>query len=211
MIGDNNNEQDSFSLELTYNYGINSYIQGNDLRYIAMRHDKFKGDTSMIMKSEDGKHSFLQTIDGYKILLVDIPENISTISAIVFISLHVNDLEESIDFYTTALKAKIIHEDSDDFPSGAMRNRNTDGMNTHIARSAILSFDSINEVQEQKKKQGVYIELVELSKDVELNRGEAFGRLAIETEDNAAMGISEAMGQYKPSSRGNVLTKLLID
>ena len=51
----------------------------------------------------------------------------------------------------------------------------------------------------------MYIELVELPKGQELRRGEAFGRLAIETEDNAAMGVSEALSRYKPTSRGKIL------
>ena len=54
MIGDNRNEQESFSLELTYNYGINDYLRGNDLRYIAMRKDRFQGDPWQIVESEDG-------------------------------------------------------------------------------------------------------------------------------------------------------------
>ena len=206
MIGDNSNEQESFSLELTYNYGINSYIHGNALRYIAMRRDRFKGDTSMIVKSEDGKHNFLRTVDGYEILLVDVPESLSTLSAILFISLHVTDIQESIDFYTTALKAKVIPEDSDQFPIGALKSRG-DGSIGKNAGSVVFRFDN-DKYEEHKGQDSVYIELVELSKDIELTRGEAFGRLAIETEDNAAMEISEAMSQYKPSGRGNELNNL---
>ena len=197
MIGDNRNEQESFSLELTYNYGINDYLRGNDLRYIAMRKDRFQGDPWQIVESEDGKSNFLQTSDGYWILLVDVPDGKSSLSAILFISLHVTDIQESIDFYTIALNAKVIPQDSDDFPQGALKS-----IDNNI-KSVVLNFDS-NEDPSQKGK-GVYIELVELPKGQELRRGEAFGRLAIETEDNAAMGVSEALSRYKPTSRGKIL------
>lgn len=54
-------ETERFALELTYNYGVNSYRKGNDLRYILFQHSHVK-DTSKIDQSDEG--SFLTDPNG---------------------------------------------------------------------------------------------------------------------------------------------------
>jgi hypothetical protein len=52
MVGDGENEAGSFSLELTYNYGLMSYGRGNDLRYIVVDEDSYVGPIDRIQYSE---------------------------------------------------------------------------------------------------------------------------------------------------------------
>jgi hypothetical protein len=70
MIGYGPNEQESFALELTYNYGINYYERGNDLRYIVMSLSSYKGPLDDIEKDYNGR-MYIQNPDGHWIYLID--------------------------------------------------------------------------------------------------------------------------------------------
>jgi|LauGreDrversion2_3_1035106.scaffolds.fasta_scaffold170508_1 hypothetical protein len=48
MLGDGDSEQSSFALELTYNYGVNDYMRGNDLRFIAVSERSYVGPESLV-------------------------------------------------------------------------------------------------------------------------------------------------------------------
>lgn len=48
-------EEESFALELTYNYGIDSYTNGNDLQYIALQKDVH--DTKARAEAEGRRHT----------------------------------------------------------------------------------------------------------------------------------------------------------
>ena len=106
-----------------------------------------------------------------------------------YISLHVRNISESIEFYRDALDAKIVlYKDPD-----------------HIipTPSALLSF-SHNSPDHQPQHQHYptnteecLVELVELGGNVSLDRGEASGRFAIETEDDASVRICDAISRLK--------------
>jgi hypothetical protein len=148
-----------------YNYGVDSYLPGNDLRYLVVNEDSYKGSPDRIQLSPEGK-KIVKMPDGHWLLLS--PRNQGGLGIFQCVSLHVANITESVAFYCNALKAHLIQ------------------FNTAGDRSAILSFAGPDSVQ---------LELVELPTGVNLDRGEAFGRLAIETEDNAPMKISESISR----------------
>ena len=118
----------------------------------------------------------MESPDRYWFLLVpDRKETSSTAGIFRFVSLHVTNLTESVDFYRDALNAKVVEKDKS-YP-GAY----------DLGNSAMLTFTGDD---------GMHVELVELEAGVSLERGEAFGRFAIETEDNAPMKISESISRY---------------
>lgn len=173
LIGDGENEGDSFSLELTYNYGVYNYPRGNDLRYISVDENSYVGPQEKIKLDNDGR-KFVESPDGHWFLLS--PE--TRVSGVKigqgifqYVSLHVESLLESTEFYCKTLNAKLVKSEM---------------------KSCLLSFAG---------QQSVHIELVELEEGT-LEKRESYGRFAISTEDGAPMKISESINRYKPSGRG---------
>ena len=68
-------EDANFALELTANYGVESYAQGNDLRYIAVRNDGFehRARQSGYDVTEEGGQKCVTDPDGHRFLLVYVP------------------------------------------------------------------------------------------------------------------------------------------
>jgi catechol 2,3-dioxygenase-like lactoylglutathione lyase family enzyme len=152
----------------------------------------------------DGSKKFVESPDGYWFLLTPnttlrsgekIGEGIFQ-----YVSLHVQNVSESIDFYRDALDAEIVYREID---------------------SALLSPPSV--LLSFAGPQSVHLEVVELDPAESLERREAFGRFALATEDLAPMKISESidrllslritgiflhlliellLNRYKPSGRG---------
>ena len=179
MIG-RGSEESSFTLELTYNYGVNNYIRGNDLRYLAVRRSQFCGSVDLIEFDNLGRQ-YIECPDGYWIYLVECDDLVkNTLDEIfLFTSIHVSNLKESLNFYCDVLGATQVLDVAQSF---------------EIANqpSAMVSFDN---------KFG--IQLVELESVVgQVDRGTAFGRLAVEVLPGVPEQISK---RVREASYGSIL------
>ena len=175
MIGDGSTEQESFALEVIYNYGIHDYERGNDLRYIAIAACSYHGPQDSIEITEDGR-AFIKSPDNIYIHLVNEEISLDGYSvalplagAIKYISIHVTNLEISLQFYQKVLGANLL---------------------ARHGRSAVFSF-----VKDENVEKDVLVELVELESEgvdhQKINRADLHGRFAIETEDGAPLYIAQ--------------------
>nr|CAD7263299.1 unnamed protein product [Timema shepardi] len=104
-------EDTHFVLELTYNYGINSYELGNDFRGITIRSkqaiDKAK-EVGWPLKNEDGQ-VVLEAPGGYKFFLIDDLQPIDK-DPIEKVSLNISNLQRSLDYWNKLLGLKIYEK-----------------------------------------------------------------------------------------------------
>jgi len=158
-------------LELTYNYGIHSYQQGNDYRHIALLHSLLPSNFYDRVKSaglkvedagEEGGKIVSMPHDGYKFLIVDkpfVPEHQQADDPFLHVSIHVTNLAQSHQYYRDVLGFTVFKDHS--------------SASTHPR--IILGFGK-----------SFKLELVQLPREQhKLNHALAIGRLAIETEDDA--------------------------
>jgi len=141
--------EEDFSLELTYNYGVDHYDNGNDLIGI---HVAFPGAADRARKRglevtpvSDGVVTVANP-DGQRFYLDDkapFPDS----DPFLYISLHTADLNRAIDYYTQILGMKIFR---------------------HDALSALLGY----------APNKTCIELVQLPAGQQVDHGTAFGRIA---------------------------------
>lgn len=75
-------------------YGIDSYAQGNDLRYIAIDAAAYKGPADQVQADVQGR-KFVAAPDGYKYMLVDTGATAPPAEPFLFVSIHVSDLAKS--------------------------------------------------------------------------------------------------------------------
>mmetsp|Transcript_32202 Transcript_32202/g.44165 ORF Transcript_32202/g.44165 Transcript_32202/m.44165 type:complete len:348 (+) Transcript_32202:571-1614(+) len=96
------NEKDSFVLELTYNYGVESYTNCNALRFLSVDERFFCGPTALTAGE------LLLSPDGYRFKLV--PPLIASPSCgpIVGVSLYVSQLQQSLRFYREVLGGRWV-------------------------------------------------------------------------------------------------------
>eukprot|EP01012_Entosiphon_sulcatum_P069286 TRINITY_DN999_c0_g1_i1.p1 TRINITY_DN999_c0_g1~~TRINITY_DN999_c0_g1_i1.p1 ORF type:complete len:425 (-),score=93.63 TRINITY_DN999_c0_g1_i1:181-1455(-) len=106
-------ENENFAFELTYNYGIESYEKGNDLRYIAVRANASAGPfqpfqkTKMVAAAQRLGYTVDETAEGtfvrgpdsqsYKLVESDREE------PVLFVSINVSNLARSKHFWCTVL------------------------------------------------------------------------------------------------------------
>nr|CAD7195273.1 unnamed protein product [Timema douglasi]CAD7402140.1 unnamed protein product [Timema poppensis] len=104
-------EDTHFVLELTYNYGINSYELGNDFRGITIRSkqaiDKAK-ELGWPLKNADGQ-VVLEAPGGYKFFLIDDLQPIDK-DPIEKVSLNISNLQRSLDYWNKLLGLKIYEK-----------------------------------------------------------------------------------------------------
>nr|CAD7455851.1 unnamed protein product [Timema tahoe] len=104
-------EDTHFVLELTYNYGINSYELGNDFRGITIRSkqaiDKAK-EVGWPLKNEDGQ-VVLEAPGGYKFFLIDDLQPLDK-DPIEKVSLNISNLQRSLDYWNKLLGLKIYEK-----------------------------------------------------------------------------------------------------
>uniref|UniRef100_A0A7S2UYR5 VOC domain-containing protein n=1 Tax=Fibrocapsa japonica TaxID=94617 RepID=A0A7S2UYR5_9STRA len=165
-------EETNFALELTYNYGIDSYEAGDDYRYIAVNSKCLKADPEELgypVTKDEAGNRLVASPDGYKYLLVD-AENQPEEEPFLFASIHVADLKKAVEFHRDILGATVL--EAKDVP-GALGTPN----------SAVICFDK------NPGPRDVKLELVELGSEV--NHALAPGRFATETEDGAPDYIAE--------------------
>jgi glutaredoxin 3 len=166
-------EETHFALELTYNYGVPSYENGNDLRYIALSRAALR-DASGVSRDADGRE-FVTCPDGYRFLLVDAPLAPGG-EPFQFASIASSDLAAARAYYLGPLGAA-------ERPAGAVR-----GALDNKASSLTLGWGPVG---------GVALELVALPPGVKVNHGTASGRFASETEDGAPTRIAAAVTAAK--------------
>ncbi|EKX48404.1 hypothetical protein GUITHDRAFT_159506 [Guillardia theta CCMP2712] len=172
-------EESNFALELTYNYGIDSYMSGNDLRYIALRASALKSDPSKLgYKTETDPSTGNKIVtgpDGYKFMVVDTSEG-NKDEPFLFVSINVQNLDKALNFHTKVLGAQVFQS-----TPGALGS----------AKSAVIGFSD----------KGTRLELVELPNQQSVDHALAAGRFATETED----GAPSYMGEKVKSAGGKIL------
>jgi glutaredoxin/predicted enzyme related to lactoylglutathione lyase len=174
-------EDEQFALELTCNYGIDSYNFGNDLRHIAVDSKAWKGpeEEVVVEKGEGGvERRFVVSPDGYKYLLVNTGNKQVPSEPFLFVSVHVSDVEKSKKYYVDVLDANIR-------PPGP----GAEGGN----ESVMVGFD--------KAGTGVCLELVQLPRGGKVDHALASGRFASETED----GAPDKVGERVKKAGGDIL------
>ncbi len=157
MVGPKPNESSNFALELTYNYGLSQYENGNDLRFIAIHARDYaaraKHHNYPLHPSPDNPNDLLiNSPDGYPFKLVNTP--FFSNEEFLFVSLHVTNLAKATEFYIEKLKM----QEFTDVPGATPGGR-------------VLGFS----------KAAPKLELVQLPADHKLDHAKAIGRLAVET------------------------------
>ena len=199
-------ESETFRIELLYQYGVNRYPRGNDLRGLVFRACAYKGDLSLLEQDPSGRW-YLETPDNHWIILVDdeikmnkkfkindIPVASSKkISSIKFISLHVSNLNDSIKFYQSTLGATVSQGVDKSSAMCIWKCRNP----THESEGNQMS-------EAEVPLGGVGVELVELLPGEALDLRESQGVLAVEIEESifentvtsARESMLTALGEY---------------
>lgn len=154
-------------LELTYNFGVDHYDKGNDMRHLAIKRSALVADPSskgFPEHKDDNGNTFLQMPDGYNVMLVDTDEG-SADEPFLFVSLHTTDLNKARKFYTEILGAQEFHGVPGASAEGVM-------------------FGWAEKRHEADKRLDCFkVELVPLKQENFIDFKDAQGRLAIETED----------------------------
>jgi thioredoxin/lactoylglutathione lyase len=170
-------ETTNFALELTYNYGIESYEQGNDFRYIAVAARDYverglKNGYNVTELPGGYGYKMATAPDGYRYLLVPGTTGTTETEPFLFVSIHVSDLAASLKYYTEVLGFKQFKN-----VPGALNNEH----------SAVIGFHN----------DYCKLELVELPKGVSIDHKKAIGRMAIETEDGAPNTVADDVKSAK--------------
>ena len=200
MVGPEGGEANNFCFELVFNYGVNRYERGNDLRSIGLSRTAFVGNPSLIGTDSAGRQ-FLQTPDGHWLNLVleagdgqfitDLQNPVKVQNdSIKRISLHVSNLSSSIIFYEDILGARV--EISRDGSSACCYWDNTGiclskGSKEEGASVSVPQSESTTPVRVSQ----TCIELTQIAKGLTLDFEASQGRMAIETEDGAIEKIAE--------------------
>jgi len=167
-------EHTNFALELTYNYGIDKYEQGNDLRHIVLEVDSVETVLRQAKEagfSVDQVNGIVLTHDGYKFKLVYKTKDRKEPFRLV--SLHVTDVKKSKDYYTQV------------FGMTTFQSKDVNGA-SKSDDSVIVGYDD----------EQALLELVEL-KDAKLDHAKALGRIATAVEDNGPWTIAEKVKEAK--------------
>jgi len=166
------------ALELTYNFGIDKYELGNDYRYIAIAAKDFgaravKGGYG-VSPVLPGGYQIVADPDGYRYLLVPGTEgcNREDNDPFLFVSLHVTNLDASLKYYTEALDFKVF--------------KNVPG-SLNTPKSVVIGYE----------EKYFKIELVEIEHGQVVDHKKGIGRLAIETDDDAPIGVAEKVKTVK--------------
>ena len=107
-------EDDHFVMELTYNYGIKTYILGNDFLGLTVSSSeaikKIKNDESSVLEEMDNGKYKTHSPDGYVFYLVDKEKQKDPVEKV---SLGVSDLNKSIKYWHGLLGMKLYEQNSD--------------------------------------------------------------------------------------------------
>eukprot|EP00596_Hydrurales_sp_CCMP1899_P007001 CAMPEP_0119034434 /NCGR_PEP_ID=MMETSP1177-20130426/1415_1 /TAXON_ID=2985 /ORGANISM="Ochromonas sp, Strain CCMP1899" /LENGTH=384 /DNA_ID=CAMNT_0006991859 /DNA_START=284 /DNA_END=1438 /DNA_ORIENTATION=- len=97
-------ESDNFVLELTYNYGINSYKHGDDMQYISVSNPAILVRAAAL--GYEVKGDTVTGPDGY--LFKIIPRTSGQVEQFTAVCLKVSSLEKSQQYYTDVLQMKQV-------------------------------------------------------------------------------------------------------
>jgi lactoylglutathione lyase len=171
FLGFGPEDQDYFSLELTYNYGKDSYDLGNQFGHFALAVpdvykavEKIKADGGKVtrdagpVKGGTSEIAFIEDPTGYKWELIQRPDHKK--DPILHMMFRVTDLDKSIQYYTEALGMKLIR-----------KRENETGRYT----LAFLGYGD--------DEQSVQIELTYNWDPQEYIKGDAYAQIAISTKD----------------------------
>jgi catechol 2,3-dioxygenase-like lactoylglutathione lyase family enzyme len=176
-------EHTNFALELTYNYGIGEYANGNDYRYIAIRDD---GDRFLDAAKKYRECKVQYTTagtyvigpDDYKFRLIPAPKETKVempVEPFQFVSVNVADLEKSYQYYTDLGMVAV---------DGGVGN----------------GYSSVKMAFAEVLPRAVGLELVQLPNKGVVNRGEAYGRIAFDVLD-----VKEMHEKAVASAHGTVI------
>lgn len=188
MVGPEPGEGESFCLELVYNYGVNKYERGNDLRSIDIDFSSFCGSTSLIGEDPKGR-KFIETPDGHWLHLVeDRAKNDAGVtdvrSCISAVQIHVSDLASSARFYEDVFGANV--------------EMNSDG-------TATCNWNTPTTTVTSKEHSQTSVVLVQLAEGSSLDFLASQGRFAIETEDGAQEEIAVRAKSAQESGAGRIV------
>lgn len=176
MVGPQPGEGLSFCLELVFNYGVNRYERGNDLRSIAIKSSAFVGNKDLIGLDPAGR-KFIETPDGHWLNLVDSDAANEVASdqrdCVEAVALHVTNLVSSVKFYSEVLGAS-VEMNPDGISASCIWKSPSSGKSNGLNRSAAQTGVVLFQLEEGKK----------------LEFGASQGRFAIETEDGAQEEIA---------------------
>jgi lactoylglutathione lyase len=98
-------EDDHFVIELTYNYGVKSYVLGNDFGGITIRSKEVieRAKASNYPITSD---NVLVSPDGYKFFIL--PEDQPASDPVVSVALNITNLEKSVDYWSNVLNMNLI-------------------------------------------------------------------------------------------------------
>ena len=150
--------QERAGLEAVYCYGISHHARGNDLRFVAMRRDAYRGPEEDVITDAEGRE-FVEAPN----LWLRLVRGPST-RTVLFVSLHVSDLKASLLFFQQTLGA-------------TLRSAWTAEDAAEAETRAWLEWDG----------HGLGLELVQLPSGEAPLRCGGGGRLAIEAEGGAEM------------------------
>lgn len=148
-------EATHFALELTVNYGVPSYKRGNDLVGLTLSRSALK-DASGLQTDDATGLQFVSSPDGYKFFMEDAPASESG-DPFQRVTINVTNLDKSAELYSTVFGASVEREEVKGRPSLAVR----------------------------FAPRGASLRLLPLPEGTKLDRAEATGRYAVETEDGA--------------------------
>lgn len=95
-------------LEAVFCYGVSHYARGNDLRYVAMRRGAYKGPEEDVVTDAAGRE-FVDAPNHWVRLVrdgIDMSKS-SSARTVLFVSLHVSDLQRSQEYYQRILGATL--------------------------------------------------------------------------------------------------------
>jgi catechol 2,3-dioxygenase-like lactoylglutathione lyase family enzyme len=191
MVGPEPGEGLSFCLELVFNYGVNRYERGNDLRSMAIKSSAFVGNKDLIGVDSAGR-KFIETPDGHWIKLVDSGAANEGASdqrdCVESVALHVTDLASSVKFYSQVLGASVVV--------------NPDGISASCVWKSASSGKS-NGVNRSAAQTGIVLFQLEEGKKLEFEASQ--GRFAIETEDGAQEKIAVRARAAEEEGSGRVV------
>ena len=200
MIGPEGGEGNNFCLELVFNYGVNRYERGNDLRSIGLSRSAFIGNPSLIGIDSEGRQ-FVETPDGHWLnLILEVEDSGSPLSifnpskiqndAIKRISLHVSNLTSSTKFYENILGSR-VELSSDGNSASCYWDSAGTCFSSESGEEGSFGSDPLSMSTARVTVCSTCVELIQLSKDVNINFEASQGRMAIETEDGAIEKIAQ--------------------
>lgn len=104
-------EDSHFVIELTYNYGVSSYVLGNDLQGITIQSNTIVTKAKELdypVAEEDGQH-VLTAPDGYRFFIVPGQEN-RTSDPVTSVTLSCTNLDQTIKYWQETLGMQVVQQ-----------------------------------------------------------------------------------------------------